>query len=389
MAGEISFHEMFQVPTIRKVMSTIATPDSYFQHYFKMAPGNAPVETISGRYYGWDIANDTRTIAKGRAPGSGPSTTQAQPLGTKMAILYRSHESIPILQEKIFRTRPPGADFGMVDIEGQRYISRQMKRLTQRFKNLREFMISRLFRGGWGVKVVGEDWIPVELNDASAVYQVLPGVATGHTGRLLLDGSTAVIDTLWDDPSADLLSQFLNLRKYSSRKSGYVVTDVFLNSTTFGHLMRNINLATQAGTSNVIFQEWKSTDDGSPAAHSARANVSVVKFRALPWITFHVYDGTLRVGSDTDSTAAADQSLLIPDGKAIICPQPGEWIGLVEGSEIVAKDVMDQGSEVKGFEMWKTRCIDPAGWHLKGIDNALPIAFNPDAYFYADVTSDA
>ena len=49
-----------------------------------------------------------------------------------------------------------------MDVNGQNYINRQLEYMTQRFRNSREFMISRMLRGGFGVKQTGESWIPVE-----------------------------------------------------------------------------------------------------------------------------------------------------------------------------------------------------------------------------------
>ena len=179
MAGEITLQQLFQTPVITRVVSRFKTPMSLFQQFLGMLPGQPATESVSGRHIGWDIFDRTRTIAKGRAPGSGPATAHPKTLGHVSAVAYRAHEKIPLLREHIFRTRTPGAQIGQIDSRGQGYISRQMQFLNQRFRNNREFMVSRMFRNGFGFKLCMPS-TPL-LSDNMVIHCVISGLTPLHS----------------------------------------------------------------------------------------------------------------------------------------------------------------------------------------------------------------
>lgn len=383
MAGEITLQQLFSTPSIRKVVSEIATPDSYMQEFLGLGVGGAATETRSGRVIGWDIFNATRTISRVRGPAVGPNTVSRKPVATKFAHAIRIHEKLCILQEEIFRTRPIGGDFGTIDLRGQQYVAKQIQFLTQRAKNFREFAVSRLFRGGFGLRPQGEDLIPVERTDATAIVTIDMAIPTENTGTVEMGTGSPIISVPWDDPSADIPGQLMDMNKAQMRRSGYPIKHVLLNSSTLKYLFNNTVLGTQGGSSNIIFQEWNRGDGSS---RGSKSGAHQVVFRALPWIKFHAYDGVLVVGSDSEATTVANTSLTIPDGVAIIIPEPSsDWIGYIEGSEIIAKNIMDTGNEVFGFDMWQTRVIDPTGFEIKMIDNGLPVLYIPGAVIYATV----
>jgi hypothetical protein len=112
-------------------------------------------------------------------------------------------------------------------------------------------------------------------------------------------------------------------------------------------------------------------------------------FRAMPLWTFHVYDGVLSANGEADGTSTSDMELLIPDTHAIFLPDPDEtWEGLIDGSEVVAENVMAYGGrEAQGFTNWATRVIDPPGFELKFLDNYLPVLYVPTCVAYGDITT--
>jgi hypothetical protein len=382
MAGEISIQQLLQTPVISKVVSQLAVRDSVLQRFFGLQIGSSSITRQSGRNVGWDIFNRTRTLAKGRAPNAGPATISRKPIGHVSTQCFRMHEKIHLFQDEIFRTRPLGTALGNVDVRGQDYVSKQVEYGTQRFRNAREFMVSRVPRGGFGVRLEGEDWYLVEKDDSSATFTVDYQVPSGNTGDI--DG---VIDAPWDDPSARIINQLLNLEKRSERITGFPARHVWINGTTFGHLLENIQLQNVGGTAYRIFETLTKRESDVDKGGFPSGGFDCV-FRGLPLHTFHIYNGVLNVDTD-DSTALADSSLFIPDGKAIICPEPSSmWIGGVDGSEIVAENVMDMGKEVFGFHNWSTRVIDPAGWEMKFLDNFIPSLYIPSVMYYPTVTSE-
>ena len=95
---------------------------------------------------------------------------------------------------------------------------------------------------------------------------------------------------------------------------------------------------------------------------------------------FHVYDGVLNLDDGSpDSTATADVTKIVKDNTAIMHPDPGPWLGWINGSERIRKNATDSGSNLQGFGAWATPTIDPAGQELKFLDNGLPVLTVPKA----------
>jgi hypothetical protein len=379
MAGEITLQQLMQTPVITKVVSRIKTPLSLFQNFFGMSPGGAAAQNVSGRHLGWDIFDKTRLIAEGRAPGTGPATVQRKSVGHVSAVAYRAHEKITLLHEEIFRTRPLGQQFGVVDLNGQNYINNQIGYLTQRFRNSREFMISRMLRGGFGVLQTGESWVPVEKG--AGTFDVDYNIPSTHLTQLDMGTGSDIIGTSWDNAAAPIIGDVLAVNKAFERLHGRPLRHIFINSTMFANLLANTELKNVGGTAYRIFDSLSArqmkSEEGIPDS-----GFDVV-FRGLPLQTFHVYDGVLNVNQNTDSDTVANTSLFIPDNNAIFLPEPSnDWVGWINASEYVKENVMDAGRQVFGFHSWSTNTIDPAGIELKMLDNGLPVLYVPKCVAY-------
>ena len=389
MAGEITISQLFQTPTLLGVFAEIKPPISLFQRFLNMQPGGGGYRTLSGRNIGWDYFNPSRGLAQGRAPMSGPARVNRQALGHGSAQAFRMHESLFIPQEEVFRTRPLGSQIGTVDPRGQSFVRRQINFLSQRFSNSREFMISRMLRGGFGVKIEGETWIPVEKGDADEVFSVDSNIPATHLSQLDMDTGSNIIDASWDDPGTDVISQILSIDKAAERVYGEPYRHIWINGTVFDYLLKNIGMQNVGGQ---VFRTFESlTERNLPDIENrARRTGYDVVFRALPLHTFHIYNGVLNVGSGnelsiTDAITTANSSLTIPDTNAIFMGDPGEWAGWVAGSEVVAENILDAGQERFGFHPWTTRTIDPPGWDLKAVDNGLPALIIPRSVAYGTV----
>ena len=388
MPQAITLQQLFQTPVITRVVSRFKTPMSLFQQFLNVLPGQTATESVSGRHVGWDIFDKTRSIAKGRAPGSGPATAQPKAVGHVSAVAYRTHEKIPLLREQIFRTRTPGAQFGQVDSRGQGYIARQMQYLTQRFRNNREFMVSRLFRGGYGLALDGEDFIPTELGAAGNVMDVSMQLPDTHKNQLALGTGSDIITANWHTSTTDVMGNVYSINEAFERLHGYPLRHIWCGTALFKSLLVNDGLESVGGTAFRVFESLSARQQRS--AEGIQDSGFDVVFRALPLVTFHVYDGVLttpELSIGGDETTTANTSKLIPDNKIICTPEPdGNWGGWIEGSEWIAENYTDFGREVFGFHTWTTPSIDPAAIELKMIDNGLPALYIPSAIAYGDIT---
>jgi hypothetical protein len=383
MAGEITLQQLFQKETITKVVSRFKTPLSLLQNFYGLQVGGSAAENQSGRNIGWDIYDSTRMIARVRAPDAPPSTRTQKAVGHVSAQTIRFHEKIVIRQDQVARMRPLGAQVGTVDGNGMAYVRRQLEFGTKLFRNAREWMVSRMFRGGWGYTYSGDDWYLTE--HGSGLVNVDLQMPDSHKDYLELGSGANIITSSWEDPATQVISQILGINRAFERLQGRPMRHIWINSITFSWLLLNTELQAVGGSAYRIFdsmtgREVKS-EEGIPDTGFD------VKFRALPFWTFHVYDGVLATPtSQTDSTDASAVESIIPNNKAIFTPEPdADWLGMVNGSEYIAENLMDEGREVFGFHNWTTRCIDPAGWEVKLLDNCLPALYIPKAVAYGTV----
>ncbi len=384
--GELTIDQLFKTPVITRVVSRFKTPISLFQNFLGMLPGQPASQTVPGRHAGWDIFDSTRTLAKGRAPGVGPATTTRKRVGHVSAVLYRAHEKVTMLQEEIFRTRAPGQQIGVVDTRGQNYINRQLRFITQRFRNSREFMVAHMLRGGFDIKQTGDDFEPVATGagDFAVNFQI----PAGNLTDLDMLGAGAILGGAWQTDSTYIILELLNINAAFEQLHGRPLRHIFINSTEYNNLIRNLDFIAVGGSAFRVFESLSTrelrSEEGIPDS-----GFDVV-FRAVPLYTFHVYDGVLSEGVEgaVDETTSANSNKLIPDNKAIFMAEPDpDWIGSVEGSEIVAENLVDVGQERFGFHSWSTRIIDPPGWDLKMLDNWLPALYIPKCVAFGDVSA--
>lgn len=384
--GSITLQQLFRHPYVLKVVSRIKTAANPFQNFYRLGLDNSASESIPAgvRTFSYDIFDHTRQIATVRPPKVGPKRGRQQKTGTKVGHIIRSHDSLPIYWEDIVNTRPHGARIGTLDRTGQNKVTMQIKHYTEKYRNLREWMINRMFRGGFAIKYNGDEQYLVDLGNGDKDIDY--GHPSAHRSQLAVGASSAnVIDGSWDDPTTNVMQQFFNLNKAAERISGYVVKHCWVNSTTIGLLMNNTDLQSKGGSAFRIWDKANFTEvktiDGS-----SRTSGYEVEFRAMPWIKFHVHDGVLQTGAaQSDSTAEADVELLIPDNKAIMTPDPGEWVGFAEGQEPVTKTVASPMEILKGFATYQRPLIEPSGLELVFLDNFFPIPYIPTAWFYATV----
>jgi hypothetical protein len=375
----VSREELFQSPVITNVISQIDVPGSLFQRTY--GPSGQQ-DRVQGRTASWDLFHNTRSIPSVRAPRTGPSMRNRKPYGQRSAQLIRMHEKMFVADEDLMRYRPAGGPIGAVDTAGQAYIKQQLQYFAQIFRNGREFMWSRLFRGGFGVKVVGDEMQLVEKGAGGVLFDVDYGVPAAHTGNL-----GGIVNASWSNAATDVISQFMELEKYAARVNGRPPRHIWINGTTAKWLFENTQLSTVRGTANRIFDSL-SRREIDPMSTYPDTGYDIV-FGAMPMYIFHVYNAVLAnsgAAEDFDTQiSSGSTSLLIPDNVAIITPDPGTWCGTIQGSEYVRENVTSEMREVSGFGAWSTPVIDPPGREVKQVDNFLPVLYEPYAIYYATV----
>ena len=398
MAADVTYSELMQTTTITRIVNRINTPLSLFQKFFGRMSGDNSVATDSamGRVAGWDIFDSTRQFAGARAPDNGPRRISKRRIGHQTAQLMHSHESIMIYDNKVFNSRGLGNSIGsIVDPRGMMYITKQIQFMMDRYRNQREWMYSRMLRGGFNMLPEGDNYVlrNFDATEADGSFSVNYQIPDSHKGRLMLgDPDPTAVDpaaptdilTDWADPAADIIGQMLMLNKAYTRIHGRPLRHIWVNSTTYNNIQNNAGLREIGGDALTIFRALTKRMETSREGIDD-AGFDVV-FRALPLFTFHVYDGVLSVDGTADGPNVEDNELLIPNNQAIFTPEPdNEWEGLIDGSEMVLPNTHEESYMAQGFNSWATRVIDPPGYEMKFVDNYLPVLYIPTCVAYGFV----
>lgn len=374
MAGEVTLQNLLQSHVITRVISRIKTPMSKLQNFWGMGPGGPNENQAGGHYFQWDIFDKTRVLAQGRPFGTGPANVKAQPIGTVNASAYRSHESLHLLDENLYRTRVLGEFWDRIDSRGQNYVARQADYLAQKFKNTREFIVSRMMRGGFDIAVDGDTWSPVDIGSGNITVNMQ--IPAGNKLQLNMLGAGDIIGASWALAGTDILGHLMAINAANEQLHGWPTRHLWVNSKTFGYMMNNTSLQTIAGTANTVLDMWQPT--GERSAEGVEDTGFNVRFRGVPWLDVHVYDAGLTVNGNF--------SKFIPDNVAVFCPEPtseiAEWLA---GSELIRENVISEPREAMGFTAWVTPQIDPAGFSLKAVDSGLSALYLPNSIQYATV----
>lgn len=383
MSTSVATNQILNAQQITGVISTFQTPQSLFQNFLGCEPGGRAEESIPGNTAAWDIFEKTRTIAGGRAPGSGPSQITVNPIGHVSTSMYRTHEKIHLDYNNLFRTRQLGQDYSKLDKAGQTYVTKQEGFMAQRAKNAREFCLSRMFRGGFSVTRAGDDWFLGETSASGYSFNVdfFQGY-TANTGKLTDFGGAStgdIIDDNWSNAGTNVIRQMLKLNAANELQHGRPLRHCWINSTVLAYLLDNTGLIAKGGTANVMWERFQ--PDGFKGPTGMPNTGFTVVFKGLPWLTFHIYDAVLEVGPQGSTTTTK----FIDDTHAIFMPepQPGDWYSFMVGSELVKENDQATPSEQFGLHAWAQGTTQPAGFDMLLVDNFIPALYVPKCVQYA------
>ncbi len=377
--ANLTVEQLYRHPNIIDSYSMLKAPGRAMMDFYGMGPG-AATKKSDLPYFSVDIYNHTRRLSGFRAPGAGPATVAPQKAGTFSGAIARMHEKLKLLDNDIAMYRPRGASIGTLDPMGQREVADQTRTILQRFGNTREVCLASTFKGGYGVATDGESMQVVAkgAGDYDVDSQVPSTNLTTVEGIFSSDS--------WDTTTTDVVGQFLDLQAHSERVSGFIQEYAWVNSQAIKRLYNNSDIRSKVGTAYRIF-DIQTGREISTIPDGRRQSGYMVKFTAIPQITFIVYDGVHNINTTVDSTESADSTKLIPDGKMIVTPAPsGEWLGQVAGSEVVRENQADMNPQRRyGFYNWIEPCTQPGGRELIFLDWFLYWLKIPSAVYYVNV----
>lgn len=379
--ANLTVEQLYRHPNIIGSYSQLKAPGTAFEDFYGLGPGGitkrSPVP-----YFSVDIFNHTRRLSGFRAPKAGPATVEPKPAGQFSGHIARMHEKLRLLDNDIAQYRPRGATVGTLDVMGQREVADQTRIILQRFRNTREVCLASTLKGGYGVITDGES-LQVVAKGAGD-YDVESQIPS--TNLTDVDGIFA--SDSWDTTTTDIVGQFLDLNAHSERLSGYIQEYAWINSQALKRLYNNTDIRAKVGTAVRIF-DMQNGREISTIPDGRRQSGYMVKFAAIPQITFIVYDGVHNINKTEENatTSSGNSTKLIPDGKMIVTPAPSsEWIGQVTCGEVVRENKADNNPQFRyGFYNWIEPCTQPGGRELLFVDWFLHYLKIPAAVYYVDI----
>jgi hypothetical protein len=366
-----TLHELLAPSVVNRVISQLKTPQSRLQRWFGFQIGGPNVNPIGGRYTSYDIFDRTRTIAKMRAPGTGPASTSAQVVGRVPIVIARAHEKMNLDYERLNFLRMLGMNAGNQDDMGKVYLRKQEEHLAQRFTNFAEYLTSRMLRGSFQVVETGDDWVVV---DTGGTFTIDYQVPAGNKSQLDMLGAGSIIGTSWDNAAAPIFQNLMDINGAFEQQHGRPLAHVWCSGKMWRYVITNTQIQAIGGTANTGFAQFDRVPEAGPDGININEFVGVL--RAVPWLQWHIYDA----GLDVNGTFAK----FFPDDVACFLPEPGsDWTEMLLGSEPIVDDFGMQPVQRTGFYAWTRQTIEPSGVQLSAIHNALPALYVPKCVAYA------
>jgi hypothetical protein len=387
MPAGLSYAQMMKVPFIIKLIRRVHAPGNTMSTYYNLGVTANGAQRIMGRAGQYDIFDGTRSLVPLSSPQAPPVRINRKPIGSQPITVPRIYFSIGIDDEAIFGTRGLGMNVAApVDSGGRQYITNQIRYAKTRLDNSSEYMTAAMFSGGWGAKESGTNSQMLYFSPygtSGNAYNNATLVPAAHKTDI-----NGIIDTSWDDPGADLPSQFMELNRRAAQVNGRRITEVWINGTTAKHLFNNSVIQAVGGSVNRIYSTLNPATEIGPNQKFPDTGITV-EFGGLPGIRFHVYNQGYVLPGTSESFEAqigANWRPYIPDNIAIMTPPPGDWCGMIEGSEPVQWSLRESGSHIAyGFDMGMERAIEPPRTDVKFVYNGAPTILEPYAVYYATV----
>lgn len=332
------------------------------QRFWGMEIGSSQVTPVSGRQYSYDIFDHTRSVALGKRPGTAPGVVAPFPVAKQNNTFPRAYEKMPLDYEKLHNLRELGANAGVRDRIGAKYLEEQMKQLKRRQNAFREIQLVGLMQQG---SVCFKYQDPDELvpcltlggNPGDTVDFLVP---SGNKTQLNMLGSGNILDLTWTNVAARIDTHIFNINAAFQNLVGRQLEHVWLTSAMWLNVLQNTAVRNLSGSANQPYASFavvsEQNVDSQQTAHFE------ARFNWCPWVTWHVYDGVIEI----DGTVTK----CLGDTKAVFTiGREGGWLKGMEGSEMRKINPIAPAEEVFGFDSWIREWDEPARIELHSLQN--------------------
>ena len=397
----VSLHSLLTPQVILKAVSRIRKFQGRLGRWVGFQPNRYNPESVSlegpntrygdTRFATFRLDDVTRVVGKARAPGTGPASVPANPVGDVRVSCARFHEKVRLLGEFLGNLSPIIGPNSQIDAAGESYIARQTTHLAEKYNNTIELLTCGMFQDNLYFQLSGDNLLPVIGAPTSPALgiQIPFQIPSGNKNQLNLLGTGNIIQIGWQNSSAPLIKNCLSIQAAMTQLSGYQPKHMWMNSTMWYNVLLNAEVRTTAGTSNTPFAQYdrvtEKNADGLPGAEFA------AELRGIPWLTWHIADDVLVTGSDIDPTWSSAPSTatfvkVCPDNTVMITPEPSsDWTEMYQGAEYISENAGQPMMLKKGYTFWKEWVTQPSCIELIALMNCIPLLYVPKALAFATV----
>jgi Phage major capsid protein E len=406
MASFISLHDLLTPQVILKAVSRVRKFQGRLGKFLGFQPDRFNPDTVSlegpysrqgdTRFASFRLDDVTRVVTKGRAPGTGPASVPPNPVGDVRVSCARFHEKVRLLGEFLGNLSPIIGPNSQIDTGGQSYIARQMVHLAEKFNNTIELMTIGMLQDNLYFQLSGDNLLPTIGAPVSPNlgYQLAFQVPAGNKSQLNLLGTGNIVLIGWQNTSAPIIKNCLQIQAASTQLSGYQPKHYWINSLMWYNILLNLEVRNAAGTVNTPFANFErvaeKAADGMPQPEFA------AKLTGLPTIDWHIADDVVITNSDQDPTWAMTTILptaqqpvyqkVCPDNTVMILPDPApDWTEIYLGAEYISENAGQPMMLKRGYTFWKEWVTQPSCIELIALMNALPLLYVPKAIMFGTV----
>ncbi|XZE18809.1 hypothetical protein SH449x_004114 [Pirellulaceae bacterium SH449] len=348
------------------------TSDPLFDSENDIAKGVNVLNFGHGRNGAFNVFNNSRTVAKGRAPGTAAAQSGLQDVKTVPFTYPRMYDSIRLLAET-FHNLGLISDPAQRDLMGRRMIEMQTRVKAQQAANWRKAALIGSLRSVLKARKVGED-VNWSFTTGQEVSNQIPA---GNLGQLNMLGAGNIISATWANAGTKINDHLDGINTGFQKLCGGALRAGILPGNVWSAIIGNDQIRGLAGIANPPFETLK-VDINNKVAVTMK-NVKIAKIVSQPQATFYI----------TDEHVVLDdgEQQIVPAGKGIFCgfePDDGT-VAIYEGSEPVAE--FDGGPETlrTGFSSWYVKKSNPTATEVYFLDNAMPVIHVPTAIAFADL----
>lgn len=364
-----------------RVVSRYAAASDWLANLFGVQPGGSNVFNEGhGRNGAYTIFNNTRAVAKGRAPGTAHGTSAAQGVGRVNFTFPRMHDSIPLLAETLHnlaRIDNPTVRQGAYDD----MVSRQQSFLGTKAANWRKSLLVGTLRDSLYVTRDGDDEFVTFANGAGA-QRIHGRMPAGNKATLDMLGAGNIITASWATATTDIPLQLLNINAAFQQKCGGHLGAIICGKNVWNAVRNNDFVSAEHGTSTAPYRRFE-RDQLDRLIGNTTLNGFVAELNSMPGVPFFITDEGLDIGKLGEET----YQKIVPDGKAVFVGfEPKDpTFGVYEGSEPIAEYDGAAESVKVGLASWMYKQANPTTTHIVALDNALPVNHVPASIAYADL----